>query len=718
MGADVTSLLLYSLCAAVYGALCAFVVSVTRSDHVRIGFADLGFAAALAMTGAWAATCAASSYAWGFSAPLEGIAGALDLLRAAAWYGFVLRLYSRSFGGKRGHTSTFAIAGGIAVLLSGLVLLFDRAGPDSVSLWSGGIMMRLLLAISQLLLLENLYVNTPADARWHINLVCVALGGVCVYDVVLSADSVLFRRLSPALLDGRVAAMVLVTPLLVLAGLRNRQWKLDIHMSRAAAFHSATLVASGIFLLALAAAGEMFRHFAASWGGVAETSLIFAGITTVAVLLTSGSARSQINTLLVTHFFPQRYDYRHEWLRCIDTLSETTDTYNALHTRLIRTVAQIVDSPGGMLFLQEGDGFHWAGSWNMPAATLSIPANHALLPLFASGDTTIELDRHRQGMRLPDELARAWLAIPLGHRGLLTGFVLVARSRAPFRLDAEVAGLLRIVGREVAAYIAEHRATQSLLETRQLRDYSKRFAFVAHDIKNVSGQLSLLLSNAKQHMQNPEFQHDLLATVEASVHKIGMLLKRLQPSMSAATRSVIAPVEQLDTILERYQRARRVTIELESDGRTGEVVMDGGAFEAVVTHLLDNAVEAAGAASPIHLQVRHDVRRMLIDIVDSGPGMAPDFVRDRLFQPFTTSKLEGSGIGAFQARELLREAGGDLIVLSAPGQGTTMRLLMPLVESAAPGVDQDPRPTAFGPTALGPTALGNGQWQGQLRTVG
>ncbi len=682
MGADVTSMLLYSICATVYAALCARLLLLPPSAYAGFRFTVSLAIAALAMTGAWAATCAAWTYTRGWSAPLNGIAGALDLLRAGAWYGLVLCLYTRSFGGQRSHTRRFAIAGGIAVLVSGLVLLFDRAVPDSVSLWSGGIMMRLLLAICQLLLLENLYANTPEDGRWHINLLCVALGAVCVYDVVLCADSVLFRRLSPALLDGRVAAMILVTPLLVLAGLRNRRWKLDIQMSREAAFHSATLVASGIFLLALAAAGEMFRRLGSNWGGVAEASLIFAGLTTVAVLLTSGTARSHINSVLVSHFFHQRYDYRAEWLRCIDTLSET-ETYNALHTRAIRTIAKIVDSPGGMLFLREGTAYQWAGSWNMPAATLSIPADHALLPLFAAGDTVIELERLPSGVFLPNELARAWLAIPLAHRGVLTGFVLVARSRAGFKLDVEVAGLAGIVGREVAAYIAEHRATQSLLETRQLRDYSKRFAFVAHDIKNVSGQLSLLLANAAQHMQNPAFQDDLLATVEASVHKIGLLLKRLQPAASVTTRSVMAPVEQLESILERWKRAHNVNVHLELDRRIGEVVMDVGAFEAVVTHLLDNAVEAAGPACPIRLRVRHDVRRVQIDIIDEGPGMAPDFVRDRLFEPFTTSKLEGSGIGAFQARELLREAGGDLIVLSAPGQGTTMRLLMPLVESAA-----------------------------------
>ena len=62
--------------------------------------------------------------------------------------------------------------------------------------------------------------------------------------------------------------------------------------------------------------------------------------------------------------------------------------------------------------------------------------------------------------------------------------------------------------------------------------------------------------------------------------------------------------------------------------------------------------------------------------------MTPEFIRDELFRPFGTSKPQGSGIGAFQARELLRAAGGNLQVFSEPGRGTTMRLLLPLAGSA------------------------------------
>ena len=244
-------------------------------------------------------------------------------------------------------------------------------------------------------------------------------------------------------------------------------------------------------------------------------------------------------------------------------------------------------------------------------------------------------------------------------------------------------GLLRIVAQEVATYIAEQRATQTLLQTRQLHDYGKRFAFVAHDIKNVSSQLALLLTNAESHISNPEFQKDMLDTVRASVRKITALLQRLEQPETDRAPSTLAPLLRLEGLVATYRRVRNAKLVLEHDGSTGSVAMGSDAFETAVTHILNNAVEAS-AGVPVIVRVRHDARQVSIEVVDAGPGMTPEFVRDELFQPFSTSKPGGSGIGAYQSRELVRAAGGDMLVSSEPGVGTTVRLLLPRVDAAAP----------------------------------
>jgi putative PEP-CTERM system histidine kinase len=666
--------LLHAVCAVLYAGLAGLILVGQRPSRTGVWLAG-----ACLVTALWA-----GAVAFGWMDLFGRTAGWLEIARSAAWYGFILHLYRRSVVVHRQLMQIFTTMGLVALLLvGGLPLLDLLMSQHTASLWSAGTAIRLGFAVGNILLIENLYFNTPPDTRWHINLLCVALGGLFLYDLVLYADAMLFRRVSLPLFEGRASVTAFVAPLIAVAAARNRRWAIDIHVSRDAVFHSATLVISGLLLLGLAITGEIFRRGGAEWGYVAEVSLICGGVLAIAVLLTSGSARSRIRSILVNNFFSHRYDYRREWMQCINTLTTPT-AYTSLPVRAVRAVAEVVDSPAGTLFVRapQDVAFQWAGSWNIPAVTQPIPPGHPLLPLFRDGDWVVELDKVEQATVWFEELARIWLAVPLNHQGELIGFVVLARSRAQFKLDREAYDLLRIIGREVASRVAEQLAAQVLSQTRQLREYSQRFAFVIHDIKNVSGQLSMLLANAEVHADNPEFQRDMLATVRASVDKISRLLARLQADAQERSHALISPIERIRGIVAATERAHDASIALSEDGEGAGVAIEPDSFDAVVQHLLNNAIEASGPGEPITIHVQYEALSVVVDIIDRGPGMTPEFIRDELFRPFTTTKGTGHGIGAYQARELLREAGGDLLVISRRPQGTTMRLMLPAVRAA------------------------------------
>jgi putative PEP-CTERM system histidine kinase len=735
-------IVLHGACAFVYAVLCALIL-------VR---------PPLSRTAAWLALACLITALWAVSVvvfhgtPTSGAPSWLELARSAAWYAFILHLYRRSVA--RGQLmQAFSTMGLLAFLVvGGLVLTNLVEGQTPGTLWLVGVGVRLGIAVCNILLLENLYFNTAPEARWHVNLLCVALGGMFLYDLVLYSDAALFHAISRPLFESRAPAAMIAAPLIALAAVRDRRWKVDIHVSREVVFHSLTLVISGIFLMALALTGEVFRRVGAEWGHVVEVSMLCAGVATIAVMLTSGSMRSRIRGVLVDNFFSHRYDYRREWMRCIDTLT-APDAFVGLHKRAIRAVAEVVDSPAGVLFVRapEDVAFQWAGSLNTPAVTVPIPPGHPLVPAFADGDRIAVLEELPDAASWFAEIPRAWLAVPLNHFGNLIGFVVLTRSRAQFKLDHEVFQLLRVVGREVASRVAEQRAAQILSQTRELREYSQRFAFVLHDIKNVSGQLSMLLANAEVHADNPEFQRDMLATVRASVGKITRLLTRLQADRRERSHALIDPVERLKEIVELTLEARPARgagashpsgspngqpnapegdrsgdrlgdrlgdqmgnpggsegaaqvgehrsanaggperaiaiVGLTGDGlfatQLGGVAIDPESFDAVAAHLLNNAIEASPPTTQVHVEVRREALSMVIDIIDQGPGMSPEFIRDELFRPFASTKGDGHGVGVYQARELLREAGGDLLVLSRVGSGTTMRLLLPMVRAAA-----------------------------------
>ena len=330
----------------------------------------------------------------------------------------------------------------------------------------------------------------------------------------------------------------------------------------------------------------------------------------------------------------------------------------------------------------------WAGSWNMPSAT-SLDGSNYLVKLSVMSAQVIEVGQIDSSVNDKDALSYLdpiWLAVPLRQLEKTIGIVVVGPPRVSFRLDQEVFDLLRIIGQEVATYIAEQRATEVVLQSRNLHDYGKRFAFVAHDIKNVSSQLALLLNNARTYIENPEFQQDMLETVRASVEKIDGLLKRLDEPETRQAPTSITPLPRLEALVAAYQRVRQVTLKIIHDGSTGTVAMSPDAFDTAITHILNNAVEAS-PGQPVQLKLHHEAKQVVVDIIDHGSGMSLEFIRDKLFAPFSTAKKGGSGIGAFQARELIKEAGGQLLVTSEQGIGTTMRVILTRSDLFSPRSD-------------------------------
>lgn len=569
---------------------------------------------------------------------------------------------------------------GIPIALASLAfILFSWRVPSSAVTLSpsvGDLSARLALGVYGLTLAENLYRNTSAAARWHINLLCIALGGIFAYSILLYADALLFHRISPVLWSARPVVLIAALPLLAVTTARNRDWAIDIHVSRVVVFHTATLIGGGIFLLALALAGQVLRTLRPGWGDVAEVTLLIGGITVLGVVLSSGSARSRLRRFLSDNFFSHRFDYRREWLKSIEMLSAA---HSSVQTRAIAAVAEIADSPAGLLWVRdiEGSAYQWAGSWNHAAVVAAESADSPFIGLFRDGAWVVQLDQVANPPGWLDAIDRAWIAVPLLRQSELIGFIVLTRPRAPTQLNRESFDLLRIIGRQTATHIAEQRYAQTVLDMRQLHEFSNRFAFVVHDIKNVVSQLGLIIQNAEHHLHNPEFHEDVLATVRASVDRMNRMLARLRPRDSASAEGLIAPLDLIQEEIAALRGSQGVVVDVTSDGGTAVVAMDADAFRSVIAHLCKNAVDASDGH--VELRLRHDSFRVEIEIADQGSGMPAEFVRDELFKPFRSSKGDGFGIGAYQARELIRAAGGDVLVSSRPGTGTIMRILLPCV---------------------------------------
>jgi putative PEP-CTERM system histidine kinase len=670
-----TSAALHGLCALVFLGVSGLVV--VRGRSTRTG---RFLAAASVATAAWAASVSING---GF----DRWSGILESVRIALWAVLVAHMLRGVMKAQRNLPRWILAAPILALLLSALAL----EAPDIVGFGQdllteiGWItqterIVRILLAVAGVLLLENLYRNATAESRWHINLLTIGVGAIFIYDIVLYADAALFHRVSPALFVARAPVAIVAAPLIALAVARNRGWLVDIRLSRNIIFHTSTLVISGMFLVAVGAAGEILRNIGITWGPVLEITLVFGALVAVAVLSTSGRARSEFRVFLAQNFLRSRYDYRKVWLDFIGTLSSPSFAGEQLQARVIRAVADMVDSPAGSLWLRDADGtaFTQIATWHLPRE--HAPVEPEFAAGFRDGQWIVEI-ANPNGALIPETLAqtqRAWLAVPLSHLGRLIGFILLTEPRAAMTLNWENYDLLRIAGRQAASYLAEDQSARALVDARQMQAYGQRFAFVVHDIKNLVSQLSLVVANGEKHADDPEFQRDVLETVRHSVGSMNKLLAQLRANREAEAAESVVPAAVVEELLKAWRPKRDVVIGFSADGGTGRVRIGRDQLDSALRHLLDNAAEVSPEGGEVRMELSHVEGKAIIDVSDRGGGMPADFIAEQLFKPFRSTKSEGYGIGAYQTRELIRAAHGDLLVLSRPGSGTTMRIVLPL----------------------------------------
>jgi signal transduction histidine kinase len=224
--------------------------------------------------------------------------------------------------------------------------------------------------------------------------------------------------------------------------------------------------------------------------------------------------------------------------------------------------------------------------------------------------------------------------------------------------------------------------------SRQLRDTIDRV--LIHDIKNMSFRLEMLRANLEERYGEPEFKRSVQDLLAATVERLDRIVQR----WSAHEEAVLIKVAlDLNDLVREVAAApgRRGGREPRSSGGlaklslalrdVGPVWGDPYYLRDALTSLLDNALEAAGPGGRVLVRsfpTGGSARpRSNLEIIDNGPGMAPDFLRNRLFQPFQTTKTDGVGLGVFTARQIVRHHGGTIRVESGQGQGTVIRLSFP-----------------------------------------
>jgi len=551
------------------------------------------------------------------------------------------------------------------------------------------VVLPLLLVIAGLFLVEQLFRRTTQDHKWAIKFLCLGLGGAFVYDFYLYSDALLFNRIDEEIWNARGFINLIIVPLIAISVNRNPELSTEIFVSHKFTFHSTGLIAVGLYLVSMSAGAYYIKYYGGDWGGIAQLIFLFGAVVVLLVLIFSGNIRANVRVFLSKHLYHYRYDYREEWLNLIRRMS-TEQGSRELKMDVIKAIADIVECKAGILWVSKEGGVYRADrSWNMVLPDeKTVDPNESLVRFLREWQWVIDIQEYEldqdlyKGLMLPQWLGvlpKVRQVVPLIHKVNLIGFVVLADPRTNSKLNWEERDLLLTAGRQVAGYLALIEADEALVSARQFEAFNRLSAFVVHDLKNIVAQLSLIVTNAAKHKDNPAFLEDAIGTVDHATKKMSKLLTQLRKGKSAdpgSSRILLAQLFQ-SVIKNRCSQLPIPKLKCEKDEIL--VIADKDRLAAVLEHIVQNAQEATPDSGYVDVHVYTEGDKAIIRVDDNGCGMDAEFIENRLFKPFETTKGNaGMGIGAYEAREFVRQLGGSIEVTSVLDKGSTFQVNIPL----------------------------------------
>ncbi len=347
--------------------------------------------------------------------------------------------------------------------------------------------------------------------------------------------------------------------------------------------------------------------------------------------------------------------------------SNSSDRYRVFNEEwIIRSLKHQTSPQLSILVLERYsgavEGLEWAGlTMFLLTFVLAIVAT-LLLYYFISG-TTISIQRVTRG-------AKAIAAGNLDHQ-------IKVKSNDETRVLADAFNRMAARLREMIAKEAEQK---------QFESFARLSAVLTHDLKNAILSLSLLVTNMERKFDRESFREDALRTLSESVDNLQNLVAKLSDPL--AQTGGIKQAEDLSAIVEgvlartaaqageRYQIIKSLLPRLSAE-------VERKAIERVIENLIINALEAMPDGGTLRVTTRVENEEGIIAVADTGKGMTEEFMRNRLFHPFATTKKKGIGLGLYSCRDIVEKNGGRIEVSSKVNVGTEFRIILPLAPEPA-----------------------------------
>lgn len=549
-----------------------------------------------------------------------------------------------------------------------------------------------VLALQALVLLEVVY-RQADEQKWAFKPLVLYLGALSLFDFVTYANATMVDQLSWNFFAARGYIYVALMPFLVLAIRRIQHWGIDIFVSREVVLHSTLLMVAGVYLMVMALFGYIVKYLGGNWGLPVQLALFVVSLVLLMSLFMSHQFRNTIKVFITKHFYANQYDYRVEWVKLTKRLGQSgqslSDVYQSALDAYLAGVGyaqgcliKIHNDKPTIVALTEGER-----EVNEHHFLVSLPP---LIEFCKNKHWVIDFDELKVKPDLYDalqnrtEFMRGFeyqLAIPMYQHEQLWGMVFMRALEPDAKaLNWELRDYLSALTDQIANFIFHAESSKALAENAQFAAFNRMSAFVVHDLKNVLAQINLILSNAEQHKDNPEFIDDTFETLTYTQERMDKMLKQLtnkkiETKQRTASTDIVALIASL---IDTKCRAQSPVPSFTAT-QAIEIKIDAEKFSNVMYHLISNAQQATDDHGNVEVSVQVEEQQVLIRIVDDGIGMSADFIKYRLFTPFDTTKGNaGMGIGAYDAKQFVEESGGTIEVRSEEGKGTQFIVRLPI----------------------------------------
>jgi len=513
--------------------------------------------------------------------------------------------------------------------------------------------------------------NASPDSRWKIKFELIGLGTILTVLVFYYSQALLYRTLNMNYLQLR-SFIYLVASLLMAYPLLFRRGKVRIQVSRQVAFKSVVLFAVGIYLVMIGLLGEGMQYFGTFFPRTVTISLAFLSGIALLILMLSERIRREVKVALHKNFYQHKHDYRTQWLRFTEQLS-TSRSGDELLQRILSAYCGIFGIKGSALFLIEENrgGYCLVAEHDLELQKVVIATDNSLVSFMTKRAWVVSIIEDNPEITEID--ARFFkenslsFVVPLFDGVQLEGFIVLGQPLNSKEVYIyEDYDLMKTIARQASLAIMHQRLSEQITHNREIEAIGNVATFVAHDLKNLVSNLSLIVENAAKYIHNPDFQTDMLTSLGNTVDKMRKLINRLK---NLGEQDHIN--QQQVNLLELAERTAHLVVgnKISVSGTAEIVRVDEGEIQKVILNLLMNGIEASAPDDPIAVEVGFS-NLPFIRVIDKGCGMSARFLRSELFKPFRTTKKQGLGIGLYQCRQIIAAHGGRIEVSSTEGDGS------------------------------------------------